>query len=134
MSPDDVAKDPKYNHGEKEAGRIYCFRHVEDVRKVMEENGDGDKRLAVLEFGWTTDNRPNSPYFWHAVTEQQQSDYLVRAYEWAQKNWQPWIGVMSAIYISAPYWTKNDEEYYWAITNPDGTIRPAYRALAAMHK
>ncbi len=134
MSPDDVAQDPSYNHGENGAGRIYCFRHVEDVRKVMEQNGDSDKRIAVLEFGWTTDNRPNSPYRWHAVTEQEQADYLVRAYQWAREHWQPWIGVMSAIYIAAPYWTKNDEEYYWAITNPDGSVRPAYRALAALQK
>jgi hypothetical protein len=134
MSPDAVASDPAFNHGEGAAGRIYCFRHIEDVRKVMEENGDGAKRVAVLEFGWTTDNRPGSPYQWHAVTEQQQADYLVGAYEWARAHWQPWIGVMSAIYIAAPYWTPNDEEYYWSITRPDGTVRPAYRALAAMPK
>lgn len=134
MSPDDVANNPEYNHGEKGAGRIYCFRHVEDVRKVMVANGDAAKRIAVLEFGWTTDPRPNSPYRWHAVTEQQQADYLVGAYQWAREHWQPWIGLMSAIYIAAPYWTTNDEEYYWSITLPDGTPRPAYRALAAMAK
>jgi hypothetical protein len=134
MSPDAVAKDSKYNHGEPGAGRIYCFRHVEDVRKVMEQHGDSSKRIAVLEFGWTSDPRPNSPYHWFAVTEQEQADYLVRAYQWAREHWQPWVGVMSAIYISAPYWTSKDEEYYWAITNPDGTVRPAFRALAAMQK
>lgn len=134
MSPDDVAKDPTYNHGEGAAGRIYCFRHIEDVRKVMEQNGDTKKQLAIMEFGWTTDPRPTSPYHWFAVTPQQQADYLVGAYKWAKDHWQPWIGVMSAIYIAAPYWTKNDEEYYWAITNPDGTERPAYKALAAMPK
>jgi hypothetical protein len=132
MSPDDVGKDPNYNHGETGAGRIYCFRHVEDVRKVMVDNGDAKKRLAVLEFGWTTDPRPDSPYKWHAVTESLQADYLVGAYKWAQANWQPWIGTMSAIYIASPTWTANDEEYYWSITNPDGTVRPAYTALAKM--
>ena len=134
MSPDDVAKDPAYNHGEGAAGRIYCFRHVEDVRQVMAENGDGAKRLAVLEFGWTTDPRPNSLYHWHAVSESDQASYLVGAYQWARANWQPWIGLMSAIYIAAPYWTPNDEEYYWSITWPDGTVRPAFRALSAMNK
>lgn len=134
MSPDDVAKDPTMNHGEGAAGRIYCFRHVEDVRKVMVANGDSAKRLAVLEFGWTTDPRPDSPYKWHAVTEQQQADYLVGAFTWARKNWQPWIGTMSAIYIASPDWTTNNEEYYWSITLPDGTARPSYTALAAMPK
>jgi polysaccharide biosynthesis protein PslG len=134
MSPDDVSKDPTYNHGEGTAGRIYCFRHIEEVRKIMVDNGDSKKRLAVLEFGWTTDNRPNSPYKWHAVTEQQQADYYVGAFKWAAEHWQPWIGTMSAIYIASPTWTPNDEEYFWSITKPDGTVRPAYTALAAMAK
>jgi len=134
VSPEDVAMNATYNHGEGAAGRIYCFRHVEDVRQVMVANGDSAKRLAVLEFGWTTDTRPNSPYRWHAVSETQQADYLVGAYQWAMEAWQPWIGFMSAIYVAAPYWTPNDEEYYWSITLPDGSVRPAYRALAAMKK
>jgi hypothetical protein len=132
MSPDEVAKNATYNHGEGAAGRIYCFRHVEDVRKIMVDNGDAKKRVAVLEFGWTTDSRPDSPYKWHAVTEQQQADYFVGAFKWAAQNWQPWIGTMSAIYIASPSWTPDTEEYYWAITKPDGSVRPAYTALAAM--
>lgn len=134
LSPDAVAKDPQYNHGEGANGRIYCFRHVEDIRQVMVDNGDAAKKLAVLEFGWTTDPRADSPYHWHAVTEQQQGDYIVQAYEWAKAHWQPWIGPMSLIYIAAPYWTQNDEEYYWSISNPDGTVRPAYKSIAAAKK
>ncbi len=134
MSPDDVAKDPRYNHGEPGAGRIYCFRHVEDLRAVMVANGDENKQVAVLEFGWTSDNRPNSPYAWHAVSEQEKADYLVRAFKYAKQNWTPWIGVMSVIYISDPNWTKDQEQYYWSITDPDGKTRPAYNALKAMPK
>ena len=134
VSPDDVAKDSQLNHGEGAAGRIYCFRHVEEVRKVMVDNGDTAKRLAILELGWTVDPRPTSPYKWHAVTEQQQADYLVGAYKWAKANWQPWIGVMSAIYVASPTWTPDDEEYYWSITLPNGTVRPAFAAFAAMPK
>jgi hypothetical protein len=100
------------------------------VRKIMVDNGDSKKRLVVLEFGWTTDDRPNSDYKWHAVTEQQQADYFVGAYKWAAEHWQPWIGTMSAIYIASPSWTPDDEEYYWSITKPDGSVRPAYTALA----
>ncbi len=134
MSPDEIAKDPAYNHGEGAAGRIYGFRHVEDLRAVMVQSGDENKQVGVMEFGWTSDNRPDSPYLWHAVSEQQKADYLTRAYQFAKKNWSPWIGIMSAIYISDPNWTKNDEQYYWSITNPDGTTRPAYDALKALIK
>jgi hypothetical protein len=100
----------------------------------MVANGDADKRVAILEFGWTSDPRPTSPYSWHAVTEQEKADYLARAFDFARKNWQPWIGAMNVIYMCDPHWTKDDEQYYWAITNPDGTTRPAYQALRSMTK
>jgi len=134
LSPDEIAKDRRYNNGEGAAGRIYGFRHAEDLRQVMVANGDSAKRVAVLEFGWTSDPRPDSPYHWHAVSEEEKADYLVRAYEFAKKSWQPWIGSMTAIYIADPAWTKDAEQYYWAITLPDGTVRPAYQSLAAMKK
>lgn len=134
LSPDEVAKDDRYNHGEGAKGRVYCFRHLEDLRAVMVANGDGAKRVAVLEFGWTTDNRPGSPYAWHAVTPQEQADYLVRAFRYAKENWSSWIGPMCALYIADPGMTKDHEQYYWAVTNPDGTPRPAYEALKAMPK
>lgn len=132
LSPDEIGKDPRYNHGEQGAGRIYGFRHVEDIRKIMVEAGDGDRKIAILEFGWTTDNRPNSPYAWHAVTEEEQADYLVRAFTYARDNWRPWIGLMSAIYIAAPHWKPEDEQYHWSITRPDGSIRPAYTRLKGL--
>ena len=135
LSPDEVGGDPRYNHNEPGAGRIYCFRHVEDLRAVMIANGDGDRRVAILEMGWTSDPRPNSPYKWHSVTEQEKADYLVRAFQFAKRNWQPWIGVMTVIYIASPFWNKDEhEQYHWSITNPDGTVRPAYEALKRMPK
>jgi hypothetical protein len=133
-SPDEIAADPKLNHGEGAAGRVYGFRHIEDLRKVMVDNGDEKKRVAVMEFGWTSDNRPGSPYQWHAVTEEEKGDYIVRAYQYAAKNWKPWMAMMTTIYISAPYWTPQDEQYWWCITNPDGTVRPAYDAIKRMPK
>jgi hypothetical protein len=84
-----------------------------------------------MEMGWTTDSRPNSPYAWHAVTPEQQADYLVKAFEYAKANWSAWAGPMVVLYIPEPEWTANDEQYYWSITNPDGTARPAYNALKA---
>jgi len=36
---------------------------------------------------------------------------------------------MTVIYIPDPAWTQQDEQYWWSITNPDGSPRPAYTAL-----
>jgi hypothetical protein len=114
--------------------RAYSFRHVEDLRAIMAKNGDEGKQIAIMEMGWTSDPRPNSPYAWHSVSEDQKADYLVRALQYAKKNWSPWVGMMTVIYIPAPIWTANDEQYYWSIANPDGSLRPAYNAIKSMPK
>ncbi len=53
------------------------------------------------------------------------------AFKYAKANWSPWIGPMFVWNISDPAWTPANEQYWWSITNPDGTTRPAYDALAA---
>ncbi|NLE45467.1 MAG: hypothetical protein GX620_12165 [Chloroflexi bacterium] len=129
MSPAEVADDTGGH-------RFFCFRHVEDLRDIMVHYGDGHKQIAVLEMGWTIDPiHPN--YAWFAVTPEQQADYLVRAFAYAKANWQPWIGLMTVISIADPSWTENDEQYWWAITEPgwpETRVRPAYEALRDMEK
>ena len=130
MSPDQVAQEP---HGQ----RSFCFRHVEDMRAIMVKYGDSATQVAILEFGWTSDTRPDSPYAWHAVSEEVKADYLVRSYQYAKANWSPWIGLMSLIYICDADWTKDHEQYYWAVNDPsypDFAPRPAYTALKNMAK
>ena len=142
LDPAEVSTNPDYyNKGDVNcpgpACRIYCFRHVEDLRQIMVDNGDQKKKVVVLEFGWTIDPRPDSPYAWHAVTEEQQADYFVRAYQYAKQNWQPWIGVMSLIYMPDIDWTQSDEQYWWSIAVPNYPQfypREAYLALKAMAK
>ncbi len=125
------------NNVPEELRRVYGFRHVEDVREVMVRNGDEAKQIVLLEFGWTIDPRPDSPYNWHAVTPEQQDKYLQRAYAYAKENWRPWIGVMSLIYVANPRWTMQDEQTYWSIvypTYPEFTPAPAYFGLKQMPK
>lgn len=138
-SPPDLSPDdPSLDHQ-----RWQSFRHVEDMRAIMVANGDGAKQVAVLEFGWTTDTRdtvmdhgtavPND-YRWFAVSEQKQAEYLVGAYRYAAQHWRPWIGLMLMIYLPDPNWTKDREEYWWAITEPGYAprIKPAFIDLANM--
>ncbi len=123
--------DPSEVQNNRDLGgrRFFCFRRVEDLRQIMVDNGDAAKQVAVLEFGWTSDPRPGSPYHWHAVSEETKADYIVRAFKWARDHWSPWMGVMTVLSIADTAWTEADEQYWWAITNPDGTTRPSYEAL-----
>jgi hypothetical protein len=123
--PQVVAEDPKLHNNDPsptELKRVYAFRHLEDVRKLMERYGDQDKRVVILEYGWTTDNRPSSPYYWHGagagIDEIKQGCYLLGAIKWAREHWKPWIALMSTIYMPDVNWTKNDEQYYWSIIGP----------------
>jgi hypothetical protein len=122
VSPEQVAKSPLW--GEH---RAFSFRRVEDLRHIMVEKGDEAKKVAITEFGWSTNE-----HRWHAVTEEEQADYLVRAYRWARENWSRWTRMMVAPPLADPGWTESDEGYF--LTCPDGSLRPAYEALKAMEK
>lgn len=128
LDPAEAAANTEYG-----GGRWFSFRHVEDMRAIMVANGDGAKQVAILEMGWTLDT-VNPHYAWFAVDEQTQADYLVRAYQYAAENWQPWIGLMSTIYMADYYWTEDNEQWWWSIMLPDGTPRLAYEALREMEK
>ncbi|CAG0963613.1 hypothetical protein ANRL4_00816 [Anaerolineae bacterium] len=135
--PETPTDDPALN------GQAWqAFRHVEDMRRIMVEQGEGAKQVAILEMGWTVDTRetvidaagveiPN-PYRWHAVTSAEQADYLVRAYNYAGEHWRPWISLMFTIYLADPTWTEANEEYWWSLTLPgyQPTMRDAFIALA----
>jgi polysaccharide biosynthesis protein PslG len=137
--PQVVVNDPKLHNNDPSTAsllRVYAFRHVEDVRALMEKNGDKDKKVVILEFGWTTDNRPDSPYYWHGagagIDDATQAKYLVNALRYAKEHWQPWVGLMSIIYMPDIKWSKNDEQYWWSIVGPgypDQYFRAAYVEL-----
>lgn len=118
------------------AQRWMVFRHVEDIRAIMLEYDDPNKQIAILEFGWTTD--PINPDFaWFAVDDEVQAENLVGAYDWAAQHWNPWVGLMSMIYMADPDWDPTREEFWWAITwpgFPEPVLRPAYYALRDMEK
>src|SRR5919206_4527042 len=100
--PAEVASSPELTNNDPSPPalkRIYALRHVEDVRQLMVEQGDADKQLAILELGATTDIRPTSAYLWFAVDRQGQATKLVGAFQCARQRWQPWMSIMTVIYI-----------------------------------
>lgn len=127
MDPAAVAKDPTYG-----GHRSFCFRRVEDLRAVMEKNGDAKKQVALLEFGWEIDGGEmlDSSRRWYGVTREKQAEYIVGAYKWAKEHW-PWMGVMTVIYLLSPDFVPTEEYFWWGITEPNGTPRPAYTQFKA---
>lgn len=124
VSPDEAEQDPTWG-----GHRSFTFRRVEDLRRVMVQNGDAAKQVWLLEFGWTTDE-VNPSYAWHRVTQEQHAQYLLDSYKWANKNWAPWIGVMTLWNLPDPRWAPGREELWWSVANQDGSDRPALTRLA----
>lgn len=123
ISPDELATDRRWG-----GHASFGFRRVEQLRDVMVRNGDEQKQIWLVEFGWTSD--PIHPsYAWHRVSEEEKALYVVEAFKWARTNWAPWIGVMILWNMASPDWTPSREEYWWSVTSPDGSNRPAYEAV-----
>jgi hypothetical protein len=108
----------------------FYFRRVEQLRQTMVDNGDAARQIWFLEWGWTADT-VHPAYAWFAVSEQKKAKNIVAGLKFARANWSPWIGVMVLWTLADPTWDANREEYWWAITNPDGTPREAYTSLRA---
>lgn len=135
LDPAEAASNPRYG-----GYRFFAFRHVEDIRAIMEKYGDGAKKIVLLEFGWTFDP-VNPAYKWHGadagIDMFVQADYLKRAYQYAAANW-PWVGLMSLLTMPNLDWLNDgngsdEEQYWWAIMEPSPINakewRPAYIEL-----
>ncbi|MDP9374403.1 MAG: hypothetical protein M3Q65_18520 [Chloroflexota bacterium] len=114
--------------------RSFYFRRIEDLRKVMEAAGDGNKQIWLTEFGWTTKNQVRGYEYGQYNSEQDQAEYLVRAYRLAGERW-PWVGVMFMWNLNfSTIVGPEDEKAPWSIINADYSPRPAYEALKRMPK
>jgi hypothetical protein len=106
----------------------FYFRRVEQLRNIMVENEDAAKMAWILEFGYTSD-AVNPAYSWHAVPEATKALYIVQALQYAQANYSPWLAQMTIWTFADPAWTQANEQWWWAITEPNGDPRPAYCAV-----
>jgi hypothetical protein len=112
----------------------FYFRRVEALRQVMEQNGDGNKQMWLTEFGWSTRNDAPGYGYGQYVTEQNQADYLVRAFQKSKTDY-PWMGVMNVWNLN--FSTKNpptDEKSPWSVIYNNFSPRPSYTALRNMSK
>jgi hypothetical protein len=120
-----------------------CFRRAEVQRQIMVDAGDGATPMWATELGWLQESDYDmGPYFeWHKVSAQQQADYLVRAFQYAERTW-PWMGPMfvfnhdhsTAMWCGGPCYPPTTSVYWFSVLNPDRSARPAYTALVAMPK
>jgi len=82
----------------------FCFRGAELQYAILKEYGLGDRPVWATEFGWMRAAAEDGEYpgwcwyegdyrdyvGWIEVTASEQADYIVRAFDYADKNW-PWM-------------------------------------------
>jgi polysaccharide biosynthesis protein PslG len=111
----------------------FYFKRILDLRKVMEDAGEGQTKMWLTEFGWTTANQAKGYEYGTFVSDQQQAQYLTRAFALGKSY--PWMGVMFVWNLNFSTITQpNDEKYPWSVLNSDWSPRPAYTALKNMAK
>jgi Tol biopolymer transport system component len=102
---------------------------------VMQQNGDKDKPVWITEVGWVLKASWDlGEHAKIAVTEEQQAEYLVRAYKKAHEEW-PWVKAIFLFNLDfsiAPWYQASEPMRWYAILNPDRTPRPAYTRLRMM--
>ncbi len=114
----------------------FYFRHVENIRKVMEETGAGDRQIWITEFGWAAaENMTDTPApgYEYALqnSEADQANYLVQALKMTRERY-PFVGAafiwnLNFAMVNPP----TDEKSAFGILYPDGTPRPAFEAVKA---
>ncbi len=111
----------------------FYFRHVEDVRALMERYGMGDHQVWITEFGWATANTTPGFEFGNQVSLDQQADYIVGAMRRTREQY-PWVGAMflwnlNFAILRARSSQPNHEQASFAILAANGRPRPAFLAI-----
>jgi hypothetical protein len=133
-------------------GNGFAFRGAEIMYDMMTEHGLGDKQVWATEFSWLRDPSYDpdpagwchrvpeyeNSFGWMDMSEARQSDYFVRAFQYADANW-PWMGVM--VVWNLDWYNYNwmcEASRFFSVRKDDGTALGtpalAYGALAAMEK
>lgn len=112
----------------------FYFRHVENVRRWMEQYGMADKEIWITEYGWATANNTPGYEFGNQVSFEQQAEYITGAIRRAYELY-PWVGNMFLWNMNFAV-TKAEngldtmhEQASFGILNPDWSPRPSYLAV-----
>lgn len=134
-SPDYRFTEPDFR--EKDLKRVN-FSRLADMRAVMLKHDDGKRPVWITEYGWLSmpdkvvQQYPLKPWG-ENIDEATQAQYLVKGIERARKEWD-WVGVVNVWFLKADKYLLDRSDLwgqarYFALINPDWSVRPAYTAL-----
>jgi len=112
----------------------HYFRHIENVRNVMVEEGAGDKQIWITEMGWATENNSPGYEYGNQISFEQQAEYLENALFWTLTHYQDFVGVAFIWNLNfAVTWGQAGnplhEQASFGLLNPDWSPRPAFNSI-----
>lgn len=117
---------------------FFFYDTLGDYHQIMEEAGRPDMPLWATEFGWGSFDGfaappPAGVEYMAAVSEWQQAEYTLRAWQLAQE-WE-WMGPMILWNLNfAPTFDTDFAESGYSLLRPDGSARPVYLSLQMAEK
>ncbi len=138
--PSDTLHSPDEKFGEPSTAKplgagwdnspTHYFRHIEDVRAVMEQAGIGDHKIWITEMGWATKNTTPGYEYGNLISQEQQAAFLESALQRIKDNYD-YVGAAFIwnLNFAIPYTqqgTPLDETASFGLLNGDWTPRPAF--------
>jgi hypothetical protein len=111
----------------------FYFRHVENVRALMERYGLGDHQIWITEYGWATHNTTPGFEFGNQVSFEQQAEYIVGAMRRTREQY-PWVGAMFLWNLNFATLGARSEQASFGILSSNGSPRPAFLAIQSYLK
>jgi hypothetical protein len=107
----------------------HYFRHIENIHNVLLEFGS-TKPIWITEFGWATANYSWGFEYGYYNSEEDQANYIVRAFEIVEQDW-PWVegAFLWNLNFAMVRGTSLHEQGAFGILTNNGSPRPAYEAL-----
>jgi hypothetical protein len=114
------------------------FSRPIQTREIMERNGDAEKPVWAVEYGWVSlpEDWQGEPSPWgDPVSAEQQAEYLLHGYLRARREW-PWMGVMAIWAFRFPAAPDHPDQSRnptrgFALVEHDFTPTPAWTLLSA---
>ena len=127
--PKDFVGEKTVNSTTFKNNSAFYFRRYEDIRAIMAENGDKNKKLWITSAGWASSTeKVAGKEFALDVTEQKQAEYLVGAIELAQT--QPYIAALVINNFNYSTSFESDPSSLYSLIRADWSARPALLKLA----
>ena len=110
----------------------HYFRHIENLKALMDEMGLADYQVWITEYGWATENETPGYEYGNETSYDLQAEYVLEALKQTRSDY-PYVAVMIIWNLNfSVLWNEQDppqplhEQSSFSILNTDWSPRPVY--------